>query len=188
MAISIKNPVDQLGRWLEELCQYSITIQHRPGVRHSNADGLSRIPETLPECDYYKSGREVSSLPCGGCPYCTRLNDQCGRFEEEIDYVVPLTVRQLNPPDQCDGTVGGGHIDSNYMARYSSQELRDSQLRDSELQPVITWLNGEPRQETTSNSRERAPACYGTVTISSTCRMESCTTAGRRRLVLPHLS
>ena len=53
-------------------------------------------------------------------------------------------MRQLKPPDQCDGTVGGGHIDSNYMARYSSQELRDSHLRDSELQPVITCLNGEP--------------------------------------------
>ena len=113
----LKNLLGQLGRWLEELSQYSITIQYRPGVGHSNVDGLSRIPETLPECDCYESGREVSSLPCGGCPYCTRLNDQWRQFEEEIDYVVPLTVRQLNPPDQCDRTVGCVHIDSNYIAR-----------------------------------------------------------------------
>ena len=72
-----------------------------------------------------------------------KVKRSVGKCEKDVDYVGELTVRQLNPPDECDGTVGGGHIDSNYMARYSSQELRYSQLRDSELQPVITWLNGE---------------------------------------------
>ena len=130
-----KNPVGQLGRWLEELYQFFITIQHRPGIRHSNADGLSRIPEKLPGCDCYESGREVSSLPWGGCPYCTRLNAQLGKFEEEVNYVVPLTVRQLNPPDECDGTIGGGHIDSNYMARFGTPlQVHTDQGRNFEIQ------------------------------------------------------
>ena len=30
-----------LARWLEELSQYDMVIQHRPGVKHGNADGLS---------------------------------------------------------------------------------------------------------------------------------------------------
>ena len=50
-----------------------MTIQHRAGVKHCNADGLSRIPEKLEHCSCYEAGRDVSSLPCGGCRYCRKL-------------------------------------------------------------------------------------------------------------------
>ena len=66
-----KEPTGQLGRWLEELSQYHLTIQHRSGVRHSNADGLSRIPCDIAMCNCYQAGKSLESLPCGGCTYCT---------------------------------------------------------------------------------------------------------------------
>ena len=34
----------QYARWLTVLSTYDFSIEHRPGNRHSNADGLSRIP------------------------------------------------------------------------------------------------------------------------------------------------
>ena len=37
-------PVGQQSRWLEQLAAYDFEIIHRAGVKHSNADGLSRIP------------------------------------------------------------------------------------------------------------------------------------------------
>lgn len=45
-----------MARWLEELSTYAnqYTIEHRPGVKHGNADGLSRIPCRqckLEDCD-----------------------------------------------------------------------------------------------------------------------------------------
>ena len=42
--LSFKCPQDQLARWLEELNQYHMVIQHRPGRRHCNTDTLSRLP------------------------------------------------------------------------------------------------------------------------------------------------
>jgi transposase InsO family protein len=44
--LNFKEPRDQMARWLEELSTYAnqYTIEHRPGVKHGNADGLSRIP------------------------------------------------------------------------------------------------------------------------------------------------
>jgi hypothetical protein len=44
--LNFKEPRDQIARWLEELSTYAnqYTIEHRPGVKHGNADGLSRIP------------------------------------------------------------------------------------------------------------------------------------------------
>ena len=43
----------QLSRWLEELSQYDMIIQHRPGKLHVNADWLSRPPEG---CEGYLAG------------------------------------------------------------------------------------------------------------------------------------
>ena len=34
-------PFDQVARWLELLAEFKYTIEHRPGPKHGNADGLS---------------------------------------------------------------------------------------------------------------------------------------------------
>lgn len=39
---NFKDPEGQLARWLETISQYNITLIHRPGRQHGNADGLSR--------------------------------------------------------------------------------------------------------------------------------------------------
>ena len=36
--MNFKNIEGQLARWLEELAQYNMAIQHRPGKLHGNAD------------------------------------------------------------------------------------------------------------------------------------------------------
>ena len=41
---NIKDPMGRLGRWALTLQSYDFEIQHRPGKRHGNADGLSRRP------------------------------------------------------------------------------------------------------------------------------------------------
>ncbi|VDI36546.1 Hypothetical predicted protein [Mytilus galloprovincialis] len=51
--LNFKNIEGQLARWIEELSQYNMLVQHRPGKKHVNADALSRIPDTLNECNSY---------------------------------------------------------------------------------------------------------------------------------------
>lgn len=41
---NFKSPEGQLARWLEVLGTYDFEIQHRPGLKHSNCDSLSRHP------------------------------------------------------------------------------------------------------------------------------------------------
>jgi len=38
-------PSSQVARWLEILSEFSYRIEHRPGKKHSNADGLSWRPD-----------------------------------------------------------------------------------------------------------------------------------------------
>ena len=72
-----------------------MTVVHRSGVKHGNADGMSRIPDDVQFCDCYKAGSEPETLPCGGCKYCTRAHNQWSRFEEDVEYVVPLAVNTI---------------------------------------------------------------------------------------------
>ena len=49
----MKDPRDQLARWLLELSEYDFEVIHRPGSKHQNADGLSRQ-----QCKQCKSKHE----------------------------------------------------------------------------------------------------------------------------------
>jgi hypothetical protein len=40
----------QICRWLDFLQEYSFKIQHRPGLRHGNADGCSRASQPCTQC------------------------------------------------------------------------------------------------------------------------------------------
>ena len=62
-----------MARWLEELSQFNMEIQHRPGKKHTNADALSRIPGWEP-CSDFNLRVKLQDLSCGGCPYCTRAH------------------------------------------------------------------------------------------------------------------
>ena len=42
--MNFKNPEGQVARWIEFLSVFHMDIEHRPGRRHGNADGVSRIP------------------------------------------------------------------------------------------------------------------------------------------------
>ena len=85
----------QLARWLEELSSFDMEIIHRPGKKHCNADGLSRIPDDVPECDCYRAGLDPTKLPCHGCKYCLRAHEQWSRFGNDVDDVIPLATKSV---------------------------------------------------------------------------------------------
>ena len=66
--VHFRNPEGQLARWLEQIAEYDLNIEHRPGRNHSNADGLSRM-----RCK------------------------QCGRMDEEEDSTEALNTMPQSP-------------------------------------------------------------------------------------------
>ena len=63
---NLKNPSGQVARWLQELGTYDMTVEHRPGTRHRNADALSR-------------------RPCAACQRMERLEDEWRDQHKEDD-------------------------------------------------------------------------------------------------------
>ena len=118
----------QLARWLEELSQYDLTIQHRQGKHHANADGLSRRPIQEEQCDCYMAGASLDTLPCGGCPYCQRMHHTWSRFEDTVDNVVPLTVRAVSQELPTQGQP--------WLPGRDRQELAQLQEQDPDIGPI----------------------------------------------------
>ena len=132
-----KNIEGQLARWIEELQNYDMELLYRAGRDHGNADGMSRLPDMVELCKGYKAGVKIEELPCGGCRFCVMMQDKCGKFEEEVDDVVPLTVREVSLEP-------GGWVEN-----YTKEELRKVQIEDGIVGKVLRWLElgGEPQRE-----------------------------------------
>ena len=84
---------------------------------------LMECPEFLMMFSFaivYKAGSEPETLPCGGCKYCTRAHNQWSRFEEDVDYVVPLAVK----------TVTESSSNSVWLEGYSKEQLHQAQHSD----------------------------------------------------------
>lgn len=132
--------------WLiEELSRYNMTIQHRSGKAQDIADVLSRIPTTEPHCNCYDAGTDVRELPCGGCKYCQRAHKQWSRFEEVIDDVVPLAVRETKCCMEY-STLDKVTEGSNWWL-FIHKELREAQENDQDLKHLLHWKTGSGPSE-----------------------------------------
>ncbi|CAG2217873.1 unnamed protein product [Mytilus edulis] len=90
--------------------------------------------DTLNECNSYLPSIPLNKLPCGGCKYCTRARNQWSTFEEEVDFVKPLTVRAVSIKDVTS-------TKEKMLQPYTETELRDAQKNDIDLSTVIAWLS-----------------------------------------------
>ena len=124
----------QFARWIEELSQFDMTVLHRPGTKHGNADGLSRIPDEELFCDCYRAGIDPTMLPCyvDGCKFCPRAHQQWSRFTEDVDDVVPLAVKAVNVPSSHTST---------WLQGYTNEQLSEAQRKDPSLKHLIDWMS-----------------------------------------------
>ena len=91
--LKCREPQGQLTRWLEELGEYDMKVEHRPGRKHRNADALSRIPGSDFLCENYRLGNLPDDLPCGGCSYCQKAHENWSHFVDVVDDIIPLAAK-----------------------------------------------------------------------------------------------
>lgn len=85
-------------------------------------------------CNDYRPGVYLKNLPCQGCDFCTRARQQWETFEEEVDFVVQLTIRTLTP--ESNTNVQG----NSWINPYSSEDLQNKQMKDQDLRLLISWI------------------------------------------------
>ena len=103
--MKFKNIEGQLARWLEELQEYDMEVSHRAGRAHGNADALLRKVGGEEFCADFV-GEGVGGLPCGGCKFCSKMQEKWGNFLD----------RESGLCDTFDSTEGrGGRGGSHWM-------------------------------------------------------------------------
>ena len=151
--LRFKDPQGQLARWIEELGQFHMIVKHRPGSKHENADGASRIPETLSPCPSYVAGIKLKDLPCGGCHYCTRADQQWGEFIEEVDDAVGLAETAVSA-----AFLGGSRIPKGNRNQTVSDGSRSSTTNCSEPEIEQCFISTDQNDKqcfiSTENSRQ----------------------------------
>ncbi|MCP3866871.1 MAG: hypothetical protein GY703_02005, partial [Gammaproteobacteria bacterium] len=163
----------QLARWLEVLGRYNMTIEHRPGKEHENADALSRYPSSTP-CLGYRAHVDLASLPCGGCSSCQKQQRNWGQFEEEVDNVqelsnaetlrcqrvdctsdLQMTGMDIQVPAICPAQPAAAPV-PNLIVAPSDESMQQEQAKDPDLKMLLRWL--ETSQEPTQGEMMLASA------------------------------
>ena len=122
--LNFKNPEGQLARWIEVLGIYDLKIEHRSGVKHANADALSR-------------------RPCTDCKSCERKEQNEER--EPCVLGIQLPAKDDSSPDSSNEeaaptTMSEQSSESGtWVVGKSNGELRKAQLEDINLVKVINW-------------------------------------------------
>ena len=93
--VSFKNPEGQIARWIEVLSHFDYKLEHRSGISHRNADGLSRIPCDPDACQCYDGKTVLENLPCGGCKSCQKKHEEWSSILDEIDDIEPLISKSV---------------------------------------------------------------------------------------------
>ena len=131
-----------MARWLEELGQYDMTILHRPGRLHQDADALSRMPVGGGGgCGNYQGPGDLAALPCGGggVLLLSQAHKNWNSFLMEVD-----DVGQLR--DQAQGVhmlpISGTVQQVSWAQALIPEEIRDLQQNDEELGIIVKWLEG----------------------------------------------
>ena len=91
---NFKNPEGQLARWLEKLSEYSFHIEHRPGLKHGNADSLSRYP--------VDNGAIAAALPVSPFTLFSYSPEDIQAFQlkdDTIAKVMQAKEQDVRPPD-----------------------------------------------------------------------------------------
>ena len=97
-------------------------VIHRPGKDHVNADALSRIPDLVDYCANYTNNIDVNQLPCFPCKFCARAHEQWSWFFDDVDYIVPLSIRKIKLSTDI------LYHEENWALKYSAEDLNDPDL------------------------------------------------------------
>ena len=130
---SFKEPEGQLARWLEVLDTYDFELQHRPGVKHANADAMSRGP--CCQCSLDHQGPRIRR----GRP-AAASSDKPTDFDQG-------QARPVQTRGKAKTAGGTPASNSNWLpdTSLSRQAIEQSQLADPVLSVVRQWVIAQQR-------------------------------------------
>jgi hypothetical protein len=129
-------------RWIDFLAEFEMQIQHRPGIRHGNADGCSRAITACKQCHLSAEAYEMLDK-------AAEHKDERQQQAREIEMTVPgmpETGRQVGPPQL---TVMMKRVKRQLPANTEQdvgRGMATAQRLDEDIGPVYAVLEGATEQ------------------------------------------
>ena len=124
---NLEKPTGQVARWLQELGTYDLTVVHRPGKRHVNADDLSRMP-----CKACKRQQDAASTH----------NDESDKgsdvteLVEDIGYSEDIQICAVTRKQDREAFVQGPVL----LDGWNHSDIRLSQMEDADIGPILVLV------------------------------------------------
>ncbi|CAG2199591.1 unnamed protein product [Mytilus edulis] len=140
----LQDPQGQLARWIESLAQYDFDIAVRPGIKHSNADALSRLDYNDQLCEHQKRDEYKEDCKC-----CKGLMEDWQKFKLEIDNIKELSSKidhRKDTESKIRVTTRQQHYKNpgtnrTWLAKYTNQEMSVFQKEDENLKILHQWMS-----------------------------------------------
>ncbi len=147
------------------MADFDFEIEYRSGMKHGNADGMSRRPwNRLGDCT-----GEAKLPACGPCCKCER------QMERTVDNVCAIKTRSAScqrssspkeigcPNDDSvhiaeeENKTHGSYQTSEWTFSYTPSELRNYQKEDKDIGRVIQWMEESESRPATHNLLSENP-------------------------------
>ena len=142
----LREPIGQQARWLEIMEEFTFSIEHRSGAKHTNADALSRRPCRNRGCacrtsDHQLSG--VDGLTTESCdnPDCFQISVvSAGLSQKEPDVSVERSVGLIGEAaDKTDSDVVTQSGSDTYLP-WSCDGLKTAQEKDPDISVILKLM------------------------------------------------
>ncbi|CAG2236597.1 unnamed protein product [Mytilus edulis] len=115
---NFKNPQGMLARWLSILDTYDFEIQHRVGIKHQNADALSRHPKL--------------KCPNGNCSDCSVLEPKLTESDSKVK-ICPISATDNDDSADVNEECA---LEPNWLQNWNKKDLEEYQSIDKSVGPV----------------------------------------------------
>ena len=139
------NPSAQMCRWLDLIEEMDISILHRPGIRHGNADGCSRAQKACKQCTLSAASyqRLDSLLASSATPEEKQVTDTLLNTVTSETNVTPTSTSSVTStpyPYQRDA-IGHSVNRSRIQKTTFNLDFAEEQKVDSDIMPVLEALS-----------------------------------------------
>ena len=122
------DPIGQQARWLEIMEEFDFQVEHRPGIKHGNADAVSRRPCHVKSC-FCRQGGEVED-------------------EQQSRATVPVSDRNIDRAVFSQAVSASSTADGDISAVecWSLEGLRAAQEKDCDTLCIMELLKQSPEK------------------------------------------
>ncbi len=129
--LEFRYPEGQVARWLQQLQEYDFVMEHRAGLKYSNADALSRRPcltQSCKHCERLEARETISAAQESSANPMVSTDRPCHAF---------ITRLEMASPAQPAADAG--------TQPESQADLRQAQEEDPDTGPLLHWVKSGTR-------------------------------------------